>query len=493
MPITLKELSVQLIISAVGEQSVSGANVGDGVWMYHVYAACYPPFALGIPPENVELYCGPYFLNYKSSPTVAIGEIVPGAQFNPKNGDGRPEYIFGGPVGEGEAFFDYFWDIFSRATSIVGPLPTCQIRIISGHASTTADGPAVVCGSAVPFHRLVEDSTQRNASVLTVLDCCLSPLAVRDLNDSNNDGEDPSGNAAFFTGLGNKFPVACVTTRKSFCFRLSWDGHHGVLDKTNADFAPATFPNMSRVIGFPVICSVMVAVKCRYVDRDQRDLNIIFVEQFLRINRRYYSKGRPLSLYKANDLHCQLDLLQSILDRGVTQLNRGALNDCLAYTRNSEWFTTDELETSLPSPGALELASEIAAFVRQCVMEWHSQQHKVDLWLRSGDSERAWHRLVRVMNCHLALLIDSTFIVQNSHICRVQKEADEDAYDYYPGFDEWAMACETLPDIVEKVVCYLENNKGKTLFDYAGVSEILYLNELPIESNVQSHGLHKNF
>ena len=45
--ITLKELSVQLIISAVGEQSVSGANVGDGVWMYHVYAACYPPFALG--------------------------------------------------------------------------------------------------------------------------------------------------------------------------------------------------------------------------------------------------------------------------------------------------------------------------------------------------------------------------------------------------------------------------------------------------------------
>ena len=36
-------------------------------------------------------------------------------------------------------------------------------------------------------------------------------------------------------------------------------------------------------------------------------------------------------------------------------------------------------------------------------------------------------------------------------------------------FKDWATGCESLPDIVDKVVDYLEFKEGKTLWEHAGV------------------------
>ena len=63
---------VQLIISGVGGES-GEAGGGDGIMMHHVYATCVTPFALGIPADKVQLYCGPNFIQQKGKLTIPVG------------------------------------------------------------------------------------------------------------------------------------------------------------------------------------------------------------------------------------------------------------------------------------------------------------------------------------------------------------------------------------------------------------------------------------
>ncbi|CAB9514132.1 expressed unknown protein [Seminavis robusta] len=125
---------------------------------------------------------------------------------------------------------------------------------------------------------------------------------------------------------------------------------------------------MSEVIGFPVISSLMVAVKSRRHGDDQRDLGTIFVEQFQRIEQRdNYSKGKPFLKLKApyHDLHA----LQSAIDGNKINPRDDGLG-CLFYARKEEWFTTWELGVSLPPSGeeGEEMAKIIVALVRQWVI-----------------------------------------------------------------------------------------------------------------------------
>ena len=298
-------IRAQLIIS--GEGGPSNEAGGDGIMMHHVYAACLPPYALGLPAHHVQLYCGPFFLGHKDKKDftrlqVSIGTKMP-----------NMDEIFVGTAELEEGLFDYFWDIFQRSQPLQKGvrLPKCEIRIISGHCCTQGSEAFVLCGAQVPFRDLeVMDEGQRNASVLTVLDGCLSPQAVHALKDPKPNtfvaGDDVFRNV--------EFPIVCSTATKSFCFRLSWDGHHRVQDKKDPKFNPRGYPDMSHPIGFPVICSLMVAVKARYVDkREDLDLGGLFQEQFELIQRRYYAPGRPFSREKTP--YHNLGNFQKLLDR----------------------------------------------------------------------------------------------------------------------------------------------------------------------------------
>ena len=461
-------VGVQLIVSGVGGSrgEFSGA---DGVTMCHVYAACLPPYALGVPRANVQLYRPRVFHRYKENVKSTILKISSLAVIVGE--DGKAENVFPGEVAEGEEFFDYFWDIFSRSATLEAdvPLTKCEIRIISGHGTTAVGNePAVLCGTTVvPFSKLEvmdkKQRTQRNASVLTVLDCCLSPQAVHALKSSKKYEKVPEGEE--FVGVN--FPVVCANKTRSYCFRVSWEGHRKVKNKKDDRFAPPGMDGMSEPIGFPIICSLMYAVKARYFDHDPRDLGPIFEEQYRKINRRYYPPSHPFS--QEPFPHHQLDKLQNIIGNGTIQLKAEAF-DCLLYTRNDDWFVTLELTVSLAPVGeeSADLAETIVKFVRQQVMRWHSENKREHIWVSSDASDFAWQRLLQAMGIYSFLFTEFSVTSTGGRIQSMDEELNEDGF----LFRDWATSCETLPGIVDKVIGHLEDNKGKTLWAYAGVGEL---------------------
>jgi len=233
---------------------------------------------------------------------------------------------------------------------------------------------------------------------------------------------------------------------------------------------------MNEPIGLPVMCCIMFAVKKRYTDQDLRDLKIIACEQFERIDRRYSDSADRFSLNNKDNIFFQLDVLQKILDKQHEKLNWGALENCLLYTRNSEWFTTVEVEAAL-SPTNTKMAKEIADYVHQAVVSWHIANKKGDLWDQTQSSKDAWRRLVSVMNIHIVLLVDYTITVQDSVFYRLEYDLDES---YYDRFDLWAKACDNFSDVVNEVIAYLEAyREGEDLFFYYGAERLPCLPELP--------------
>jgi len=457
----LEQVRVQLL--------VSGSGIGttdDGILPYHLYAACLPPYALGIPRQTVQLYCAPAFFELKDSVDSAIDEIKPGTKKVVAKGSTERENLFPGEVEQGQEFFDYFWHIFMRATSLPSGdhLPLCEIRIISGHCASVGGVPLVACGKTV----LGFNAFGNTASVLTVLDCCLSPAAVQALKLKDTEYLPPKKDEDAFVDV--PFPVACAKTRTSFCFRLSWDGHHNLTDQTDDNFAPE-YPGMSKVIGFPVISSLMVAVKSRR-DGDDQDLGTIFVDQFQRIERRYYSRGKPFSKHKApyHNLHA----LQSAIDANKINPRDDGLG-CLLYARREEWFTTWELGVSLPPSGVEgeEMARIIVALVRQCVMQWHAKNYMTAS--STSFDRRAWIRLSKLMGFHRWMFTDFTLQETNGFIVVRFDDGDDSS------FHDWAIECEKLPDIVDKIERFVYDNEGKNIWEYTGVDEVPFLTELRCE------------
>ena len=479
MPLRNGQVRVQLIVSGSG--GAAREQGADGVSMCHVYAACLPPYALGIPKDSVQLYCSPRFFGYKGNVQNAIDDMKAGNRMGIR-GDVNEETVFPGKVAQGEEFFEYFWDIFGRSAFLEAgvPLSKCEIRIISGHSCNNGGNPAVTCGATVPFSELevVELGTQRNASVLTVLDCPISPRAVQGLKNPNYQVV-PKGSE--FDDVN--FPVVCSKLSLANCFRLSWDGHHSV-GVDDVRFAPEDKDDMSEPVGFPIICSLMVAVKARYIDRtSQRALGDIFVDQYLSIHRRYVS---PYPISVDPTPHHKLDILQRILDSGVVRPKAEAF-DCLLYQRNNEWFTTAELEASLYPSGkeAAELAKVIAKFVSQQVLEWHSM-NKPEYMEPIDASEFAWLRLSQAMGIHCRLLAAFTITSLGTSTGETIRILDgEEVNEHGLLFRDWATACEILPGIVDKVVAYIQDNEGKTLWDYAGIDELAGFEEEADEHGAQ--------
>ena len=192
-------ITVQLLVSGDG----SGE---DKITLGHVYAACVSPYALGIPAFRVQLYCSNAFRSGLSVSLIAerLSGVVKIPGFNPPHDPTLD--LFPDSATEDAPFFQYFMHIFNRSLCLQEGtrLPKCAIRFICGHGVTTGgnNAPGVACGASVPFNELVEE----NASLLTVLDCCLSPSALHALKPGAG-YQAPSPPESAFTDVN--FPMVC--------------------------------------------------------------------------------------------------------------------------------------------------------------------------------------------------------------------------------------------------------------------------------------------
>lgn len=262
------------------------------------------------------------------------------------------------------------------------------------------------------------------------------------------------------------FPVACSTHQKTNCFRLSWNGHHNLADQDCcSDFAPEHYPFMSEAVGFPVISSLMVAIKSRYIDGlRNKDLGSMFEDQFTSIQRRYYSKGCLFSAHQVP--HHNLLNLPATIDGGYIQPNSAALG-CPLYQLKREWFTTTELVVSLPPTGkeGAKVANVIVVFVRQKLLQWHSK-NPMEYIAQSKrfNDRRAGIRLSTLMSSHYHLFHEFTLASSNGLIIVLEEEFNDDGL----SIQDWAAACVILPSIVDQIDLFIQDNKGESLWKYMG-------------------------
>eukprot|EP00977_Amphora_coffeiformis_P012806 scaffold3240_cov187-Amphora_coffeaeformis.AAC.1 len=112
---------------------------------------------------------------------------------------------------------------------------------------------------------------------------------------------------------GINFGLASSKSSLGFCCRGSWEGHHMLQDRNDEAYCPEDNRNMSALIGFPIISSLVIAVKSYFRECRSRDLNSLFKAQYLSIDSRYlYEPDRFKTLKQP---FSSLDTLQELLDR----------------------------------------------------------------------------------------------------------------------------------------------------------------------------------
>ena len=271
-----------------------------------------------------------------------------------------------------------------------------------------------------------------------------------------------------------KFPVACSRSNKTFCFRLSWAGHHAVRDPDHENFAPRiTYPKMLNAVGFPVASSLMVSVQAHINSGGARDLGKLFVQQFQAINRRYSDPKTPLQNNDGRPHHNLAPLERAIRDETIMpRLDR--IQKCLLYTRSKEWFTTTECAVSLP-PGGEEgkkMAEDVVEFVCRGVMKWHAKNHRAPK-KEYSTSYGAWRpRLWTLLSNHRNMFSCFTLEDTNS-VIRVRKFVDipdeDDSCDEGCFVYDWVMTCGALEDIVKDVDRSIrDSNEGETIWEFTG-------------------------
>jgi hypothetical protein len=162
---------------------------------------------------------------------------------------------------------------------------------------------------------------------------------------------------------------------------------------------------MSALIGFPVINSVMAAVKVYMSEGGVRDLDAVFKAQYGSIDSRYLYKPKAAKAMKQP--YSSLSLFQELLDRKVLVPNAAAF-DCILYNRDKEWFGTQELVTALLSD-EYDLATLVIRFVITKVKTWHETNPGALLKTNlREESEISWRRLLAVLGQHRHKLMLTT-------------------------------------------------------------------------------------
>ena len=79
------------------------------------------------------------------------------------------------------------------------------------------------------------------------------------------------------------------------------------------------------------------------------------------------------------------------------------------------------------------------------------------------------------MGYHRWMFTDFTLQETNGFIVVRFDDGDDSS------FHDWAIECEKLPDIVDKIERFVYDNEGKDIWEYVGVDEVPCLMELQCE------------
>jgi hypothetical protein len=218
---------------------------------------------------------------------------------------------------------------------------------------------------------------------------------------------------------------------------------------------------MSSLLGFPVINSVMAAVKAYTSSVDDAgmhggdDLDALFKAQYKSIQTRYLYKPNRIKPVKVP--YSSLSMLQELLDRNILVLNAAAF-DCYLYNNGKEWFGTRELITTLLS-GEDNLARLLIEYTVLTVKRWHEANPQAFWAGPIPDSKIAWRRLLAVLGPYRHALMGTTLARDadegKSSRLIIANDFDEDNQGDLIG--DWAMSCSDFPHILAQIVDSVES------------------------------------
>ena len=338
-------LSFQLIFSDGG-----GGGGGEAFW--ELCPIALVPYALNIPPEQVQLLVAPKLLNTNEE-VIATAERV----INENQIEGVVEYL-------PKDYFTYLKRVYGKSTPVSDKSlqVECDVRIISGYGFSGVDGGGIRLGrSTVTFQ-----SIQPVASVLTVLDIGNAAFAVASFTDTY-----PSRSPSQFTPNYKKttvlvdppmLPIACDATNLRMAFRVGTDGQHlGPQFELEEDL-----PTMSVPLGNAVSACLLASV-WDYVQGGRKgSLNKVFLHKYTHnLKLQYAPKGHTLKPY------CDLSKLEALLDKEHVRIHEEAFH-CELFQRQSEWFLTTTERPAKLHESQEAVAQEMVAFLVAWVQQqWH--------------------------------------------------------------------------------------------------------------------------
>lgn len=448
LPQTIDEVSVQLIFSTGTPQS-SRRDLNT-----QIYVAALPPFVLGVPSQQVQLYLSEIHLGL---PDIIWEETrVFANRLNHQGCRVLPEH-----------YHEYFTSVYSRAALGREGLAPCSLRFISGHGYGTSNirDTHVRCGKRGEMLQFAE--LGGSATVLTILDICSNPHVVACLADRiPSSGEELRrwDKKEVFEGL--PFALACSKSTLSWCCRVGWDGQHAC-SSDHPDYKPDELdPKFTELLCFPVANCILAAIKTRFCEGDSHSLDQLFRDKFLQFKTRYLKKDRDLPPPPA---YSDLTHLQTLIDDGVLRINKESF-DCILYQREREWFPTRELAVVLDVDHANgKIAGrKIVNFVIETITAWYRKNPQERYWEKvfedscsHREEHTAWRTLLHMMGELRFHLLDSYFFMSNTTIdpCDIDEGASN------VGLKDLALYFPHFVDLVETVQNWIEMGNSEPSFD----------------------------
>ena len=446
LPQTLDELSVQLIFS----DGAPPTSKGD---LYvQIYVAALPPFVLGVPSQQVQLYLAQNYLD-KADHVWML------ARANANSLEEKECRVLP------ENYHEYFIDVYRRAALGHEGLPDCSLRFVSGHGYGTANmkDTHVKCGERAANLRFAHMGGC--AKVLTVLDICANPHVTTCLADRVPSQVRQWKKKRAFDNL--PFALACSKSSTTWCCRIGWDGQHGSQPQ-HPDYMPVEGDTkLSELLCFPVSNCILAAVKARCCNDDNRSLDDIFREKFQQLNTRYLKNEDDARDTAPPQTHSHLSRLQELMDNGVFPINQNAF-DCILYQREREWFPTRELAIVLDFDDAngKKVAEGIVGFVIETIIAWYSVDPEERFWKKvlndslpdggNWETYKSWHTLLQMMGYFRFWLLQSYFAIDDTTILPCGDDEGESNVD----LKDLALCYPYLDNLVQRVQNWIETGNA---------------------------------
>lgn len=390
--------------------------------LYEVYGIALLPFALNVPPEQVDFTVNPVIIK---DPEFLLSEAnhIPLVDKN----NWFPE-----------GYHKYFKALCRRATGVdnVWDADTCAIRIVTGHGL-----PRKKCGRLVCEGRdvLFQEFGDHPASILTIVDVCNSQFLVAALdghyinNDATTAAEEPRKYWGRKLNKRSQFVDNCVSASFA-CDNNDITYAFCVAQSTLTTDDTEDGSSLSKSFGDGVILSVLLAVRDLEQESDvDKSLDELFAARFRNIKTSFLTDGN-------RNPHSNLSNLQQVLASGRVTIKAEAFN-CALFRNSDLWYFT---ETRLPARSSdgidPSVSSAAIRYVVSSICLWHTTNPDHDD-LEYSKSRLAWTLLSSLLGPDLL---------------SIELEFDEDTKEVKPSEDGtvievWACTCKDLPCVLDHV------------------------------------------